>query len=125
MACSTVALNKSNLQRINNKKIIKRRRSRPEVFCKKGVVRNVAKFTGKQLYQSLFPMAQVFSCEFREMLKNTFSYGTSPVAASENGIKNGIFSLQYKHMFGIMLKNTLNNKIQESWISHVWLAMHG
>ena len=125
MASSTAALNKSNLQRINNKKIIKRRRSRPEVFCKKGVVRNVAKFTGKQLYQSLFPMAQVFSCEFREMLKNTFSYGTSPVAASENGIKNGIFSLQYKHKFGIMLKNTLNNKIQESWISHVWLAMHG
>ena len=33
-------------------------------------------------------MAQVFSCEFREILKNTFSYGTSPVAASENGIKN-------------------------------------
>ena len=63
--------------------------------------------------------------EFREMLKNTFFYGTSPVAASENGIKNGIFSLQYKHKFGIMLKNTLNNKIQESWISHVWLAMHG
>ena len=23
-----------------------------------------------------------------------------------------------------MLKNTLNNKIQESWISHVWLAMN-
>ena len=91
---------------VNNKNIIKRRRSRPEVFCKKGVVRNVAKFTGKQLYQSLFPMAQVFSCEFREMLKNTFSYGTSPVAASENGIKNGIFSLQHKHKFGIMLKNT-------------------
>ena len=33
-------------------------------------------------------MAQVFYCEFREILKNSFSYGTSPVAASENGIKN-------------------------------------
>ena len=73
---------------VNNKNIIKRRRSRPEVFCKKGVVRNVAKFTGKQLYQSLFLMAQVFSCEFREILKNTFSYGTSPVVPSENRIKN-------------------------------------
>ena len=58
------------------------------MFCKKGVVTNVAKITGKHLYQSLFLMAQVFYCEFREILKNTFSYGTSPVAASENGIKN-------------------------------------
>ena len=29
------------------------RSSRPEVFCKKGVLRNFAKFTGKHLYQSL------------------------------------------------------------------------
>ena len=28
--------------------------SRPELFCKKGVLRNFAKFTGKQLCQSLF-----------------------------------------------------------------------
>ena len=33
----------------------KTRSSRPEVFCKKGVLRNFAKFTGKQyLYQGLF-----------------------------------------------------------------------
>ena len=30
------------------------RSSRPEIFCKKGVLRNFAKFTGKQLHQSLF-----------------------------------------------------------------------
>ena len=30
------------------------RSSRPEVFCKNGVLRNFAKFTGKYLYQSLF-----------------------------------------------------------------------
>ena len=30
------------------------RRSRPEVFCKKGVLRNFAKFTGKHLCQGLF-----------------------------------------------------------------------
>ena len=30
------------------------RSSRPEVFCKKGVLRNFAKFTGKHLFQSLF-----------------------------------------------------------------------
>ena len=28
--------------------------SHPEVFCKKGVIRNFAKFTGKHLRQSLF-----------------------------------------------------------------------
>ena len=30
------------------------RSSRPEVFCRKGVLRNFAKFTGKHLCQSLF-----------------------------------------------------------------------
>ena len=30
------------------------RSSRPEVFCKNGVLRNFAKFTGKHLCQSLF-----------------------------------------------------------------------
>ena len=30
------------------------RSSRPEVFCKKGVLRNFAKFTVKQLWQRLF-----------------------------------------------------------------------
>ena len=32
----------------------KGRSSRPEVFCKKNVLRNLAKFTGKHLWQSLF-----------------------------------------------------------------------
>ena len=30
------------------------RSSRPDMFCKKGVLRNVAKLTGKQLCQSLY-----------------------------------------------------------------------
>ena len=30
------------------------RSSRPEVFCRKGVLRNFAKFAGKHLYQKLF-----------------------------------------------------------------------
>ena len=33
---------------------MKERSSRPEVFCKKDVLRNFAKFTGKYLRQSLF-----------------------------------------------------------------------
>ena len=51
------------------------RSSRPEVFCKKGVLRNFAKFTGKHLCQSLFynkVVGQVFSCEVCEICKNTF-----------------------------------------------------
>ena len=64
------------------------RSSRPEVFCKKRVLRNFTKFTGKHLCQSLFftkveeTPAQVFSCEFCEISKNTFSYRTSLVVAS-------------------------------------------
>ena len=54
----------------------------PEVFCKNGVLRNFAKFTGKHLYHSLFfnkvaglffckkeTVAQMFSCEFCEISK--------------------------------------------------------
>ena len=57
----------------------------PEVFSKKGVLRNFTKFTGKHLCQSLFfnkvffkkeTLTQVFSCEFCEMSKNTFGCKT-------------------------------------------------
>ena len=64
--------------------------TRPDVFFKKGVFRNFAKFTGKRLCQSLFfnrvadlrpqacnvikkeTLAQVFSCEFCGNSNNTF-----------------------------------------------------
>ena len=54
------------------------RSCRPEVFCKKGVLRNFTKSKGKHLCQSLFfnikkeSLAQVFFCEFCEISKNTF-----------------------------------------------------
>ena len=61
----------------------------PEVFCKKVVLRNFAKFTRKHLCQSQAcnfikneTLEQVFSCEFCEISKNTFFYRTPPVAAS-------------------------------------------
>ena len=72
------------------------RRSHPEVFCGKGVLRNFAKVTGKHLFQSLFfnkvagfslqlylkrDSSTDVSCEFYEISKNTFSYRTAPVAA--------------------------------------------
>ena len=80
------------------------RSSLPEVFCKDGVIRNFVKFAGKHLCQSFFfnkvaglrpatllknilwlkkiTLVQVFSCEFCEISKNTFSYRKPPVAAS-------------------------------------------
>ena len=73
------------------------RSSRPEELYKKGVLRNFAKFTGKQLCRSFFlnkvadlrpatllkrTVAQVFSCEFCEIYKNTFFHKTPLVAAS-------------------------------------------
>ena len=54
------------------------RSSRPEEFCKKGVIRNFAKFTEKYMCQSLFLnnvaglRPKVFSCEICEIFKNTF-----------------------------------------------------
>ena len=68
------------------------RSSRPEVFYKKGILRNFAKFTGKHLRQHQVAgqgnfksgsLAQVFSCEFCEISQNTFFYRTPLVAAFE------------------------------------------
>ena len=68
------------------------RSSRPEVFDKKGVLRNFIKFTGKHLCQSLFfnrvaglrpaflskkTLVQVFSCKFCKISKNTVLTNTS------------------------------------------------
>ena len=60
--------------------------------CKKGVLRDFAKFTGKHLWQDLFlnacdvikkeAVTQRFSSEFCKISKNIFSYKTPPVAAS-------------------------------------------
>ena len=65
----------------------------PEVFHKKDVLKDFAKFTRKQLCQSLFliklqaeacyfikreTLAKVFPCEFCKIYKNTFIYRTPP-----------------------------------------------
>ena len=62
----------------------KSRSSCPEVFCKKVVLWNLAKFRGKHLCQSLFSCnfikkgtsSQLFFCKFCDIFKNTFSYRT-------------------------------------------------
>ena len=69
------------------------------MLCKKGVLRNFVKFTGKHLCQSLLfnkvagprpatllkkeTLAQVLSYGFYEISKNTFFYRTPLVAASK------------------------------------------
>ena len=81
-------------QEEKKKKERKKRSSHLQVFYEKGVLRNFAKFIGKQLCQSPFSnpvagqrpeawnfikkeaLAQVFSCKFCEISKNTFYYRT-------------------------------------------------
>ena len=58
---------------------VKCRSSRPEVFCKNGVLRNFVKLTRKHLCQSLF-----FNKVAGLRLKNILSYRTPLVAASGN-----------------------------------------
>ena len=60
------------------------RSSRPEVFCKKGVLRNSAKFTGKHLCQSLFfnKVASPGLAKFAKFLRTSFFHRTPLVAAS-------------------------------------------
>ena len=57
------------------------RSSHQRCSVKKGVVRNFAKFTGKDLFQGLFfnrgTLAQLFSCQFCKIFMNTFLQNTS------------------------------------------------
>ena len=75
-------------------------RSSRQVICKKGALKNFTKFTGKHLclgricFLTKRPevcnfiqkenLAQVFSCEFYEIFKNTYFYRTHLVAVSES-----------------------------------------
>ena len=58
----------SNLPNSLYKNFPSERSSRPEVFCKKGVLKNFTKFTGKHLCQSLF-FNKVAGFRFATLLK--------------------------------------------------------
>ena len=82
-----------------------------KVFCKKEVLKNFTKLTGKHLCWSLFKkeaLTQVFSCEFCEVFKNTFFYRAPPVAASEcnEEILESCFEMQED------LENVLENNFK-------------
>ena len=96
------------------------RSSRPEVFCKKGFLRNFSNSQENTCVRVSFllklqaeacnfakkeTLAQVFSREFCEISKNTFSYKTPPVAASEYTRKN-------------FLILTVSNKFMQNVLKH-------
>ena len=58
--------------------LIKRKSSPPEVFCKKGVLRNFAKFIGKHLCQSLF-FKNVAGLRLATLLKKRLQHRCFPV----------------------------------------------
>ena len=62
------------------------RSSRPEVFCRKGVLKKFTKFIGMQPEACNFiikeTLAQAFSCKFGEIFKKACFYKTPLVAAS-------------------------------------------
>ena len=101
--------------------------SRPEVFCKKSVLRKFTKFTGKHMCQSLFlnkiaglrpkacsfikeeTLAQVFSGEICEISKNIFFHRTPLVAASLLGHRVVLWNF-YEYILRIF-KNRLNEAL--------------
>ena len=89
----------------------------PEVFYEKGVLTNFTKFTGKHLCQSLFfnssmfliklhvfikkeTLAQVFSCEFYEICKNTFFTEHLWTTASESSTGDDV-----KHLDNLLVSS--------------------
>ena len=82
------------------------------MFCKKGVLRNFWKFTGKHLYQSLFfnkvsDLGQ--ACEFWEISKNTFFHRTPPVAASINS--RSLRDLSHNQLMKLVKNTRFHNQI--------------
>ena len=90
--------------------------SRPEVFCEKVVLRNLTKFTGKHLRQSLFiekeTLAQVFSCEFYEISKKTFFTEHLWTTASISLIETTkLFSEDYGPSFFLRLNSVCKKEL--------------
>ena len=97
------------------------RSSRPEVFCKKAVLRNFAKFTRKHLSWVSFliklhcnfikkeTLTQVFSCEFCQISENTFSHRT-PLVSASGPWKLEIYQLKNVELFFI------RNQFVKQWI---------
>ena len=62
-----------------------------EMLCKKGVLINFTKFTGKHKKEKIDTPVWVFSCEYCKIYKNSFSYRIPPLATS-NRVPPPLFS---------------------------------
>ena len=113
------------------------RSSHPNVFCKKGVLRSLTKFTGKHLHQSLFfnkvagrnfikkeTLVQVFSCEFCETSKNTFLDRTLLVAASDWFLSVSIWG-HYDPYTKVVELLSFRGVLYPCWknLTSIWIAM--
>ena len=85
---------------------------RQEVFYKKDVLWNFAKFRVNDRARVLEAawnfikkeaLAQVFSSEFWEISKNTFSYRTPPVAASPSSLPKYLLAISVKYSLNAAL----------------------
>ena len=70
------------------------RSNRPEVFYKKGVLKNFAKFTGKHLCRNLFLIKLK---AFSKISKNIFFTEHLRMAASNARLNNQILKLKLKY----------------------------
>ena len=106
------------------------------MFCKKGVIRNFAKFTGIHLCQSLFfNKGAGLRPQFCEISKNSYSYKTPLVAASEcswsleyekRTYQNFIIqNLRHGKEYCISKKKKLFNQSQKEVIYEYILAFAG
>ena len=108
----------------------------PQVFFKKGVFKNFAKFIGKHVPESLFKtvaglrsffikkgyLAEVFSCEFCEIFKNNFFHKTPTVAVSYEHARIGRFPNLHSSTFKLQnhLKVWQLPKFTQSNLKAIW-----
>ena len=90
-------LNMANLLLIDNYLLAKSRNSRPGVFCKTGVLRNLAKFTGNT-YSYRTPLDDCFWKSRLESLEKRFN-------------KNKELFIEYDKMFHQYLKDIIIEKV--------------
>ena len=96
------------------KKILRTKINRPEVFCKKDVLKNIVKFTGKHPLWSLFfnkvaglKLISLCNCK---IFKSTFFYSGHPVAVSEERLFNLFGTLRDKFSWTILGQPSLREK---------------
>ena len=94
------------LEQVVTEDILKIRSSRPEVFCKNGVLRNFTKFTGKHLCQSLV-FNKVAGLRPATLLKKKFWQRSSPM----NFVKFLRIPFHIEQLWWLFLDDSCSEKI--------------